>query len=193
MKLKYNNITISGGVSVGKNTLLNNLKPYLVPLGWKFTSGGQILRDFTKEYVQPLASLVDKDFHHKIDERTKRLLTNEGHYVIEAWLAGFIARTLKDTLRVLLTCSNEALKVDRVVNRDKVTVAEAKKFIKEREVKNFKTWHKIYGNYNFWDPKYYHLVIDTYSSGPLETVGKVLDKLGYDNQKISITKKSVKG
>ncbi|MBI3366206.1 cytidylate kinase family protein [Candidatus Roizmanbacteria bacterium] len=190
MKLKYNNITISGGVSVGKNTLLNNLKPYLVPLGWKFTSGGQILRDFTKEYVQPLASLVDRDFHHQIDERTKRLLTEEGRYVVEAWLAGFVARNLKDTLRVLLTCSNEALKVDRVVNRDKVTIEEAKKFIKEREVENFKTWHNIYGNYNFWDQKYYHLVIDTYSSGPLETVGKVFDKLGYDNQKISISKKT---
>lgn len=189
MKLKYNNITISGGVSVGKNTLLNNLKPYLAPLGWKFASGGQILRDFTKEYVQPLATLVDKDFHHKIDERTINLL-KEGHYVIEAWLAGFLARNLKDTLRVLLICSNEALKIDRVVNRDKVTIEEAKKLIRERERENFKTWHKIYGKYNYWDPKYYHLVIDTYSSGPLETVGKVLDKLGYDNQKISIRKKS---
>lgn len=184
MKLKFNNITISGGVSVGKNTLLNNLKTYLLPLGWKFTSGGQILRDFTKEYIQPLASLVDKDFHHQIDERTKRLLTKEGHYVVEAWLAGFVARNLKDTLRVLLTCSSEALKVDRVVNRDKVTIEEAKKFIKQREVDNFKSWHKIYGNYNFWNPKYYHIVIDTYSSGPLETVGKVLDKLNYNHNKI---------
>lgn len=190
MKLQYENITISGGVATGKNTLLNNLKPYLVPLGWKFTSGGQILRDFTKEYVQPLASLVDKDFHNQIDERTKRLLTEEGHYVIEAWLAGFIASNLKDTLRVLLTCSNEALKVDRVVNRDRVTIDDAKKFIREREIENFKTWHKIYGEYNYWDPRYYHLVIDTYSLGPLETVGKVLDKLGYDNQKISINRKA---
>ena len=39
--------------------------------------------------------------------------------------------------------------------------------------------HEIYGDYNFFDPKYFHLIIDTYSSGPLETVGKVLDKLGY--------------
>ncbi len=189
MKLKFNNITISGGVSVGKNTLLNNLKPYLLHLGWKFTSGGQILRDFTKEYVQPLASLVDRDFHNQIDDRTKRLLTKEGHYVVEAWLAGFVARNLKDTLRVLLTCSNEALKVDRIVNRDKVTIGEAKKYIKQRETDNFKTWHTIYGNYNFWDPQYYHLVIDTYSSGPLETVGKVLDRFGYDHNKISINKK----
>lgn len=190
MKLKYSNITISGGVSVGKNTLLNNLKPYLVPLGWKFTSGGQILRDYTKENILPLATLVDRKFDEAIEKRTFDLLTKEGRYVIEAWLAGFVARNLKDTFRILLICSNEALKVDRVVNRDKVTIEEAKRFIRLREKENFKKWKKNYGNYNFWDPKYYHLVIDTYSSGPLETVGKVLDKLGYDNNKISISKRA---
>lgn len=189
MKFKFENITISGGVAVGKNTLLNNLKPYLEPYGWKFTSGGQILRDFTKENVLPLASLVDKKFHNQIDNRTRRLLTEEGRYVIEAWLSGFVARDLKSTLRVLLICSNEALKIDRVVNRDRVTIEKAKEFIKKREVENFKTWYKIYGKYDYWDPKYYHVILDTYSSGPLETVGKVLDKLGYDNGKISINKK----
>lgn len=183
MKLKFENITLSGGVAVGKNTLLDNLKPYLQPLGWKFTSGGQILRDYTRENVMPLANLVNKDFHNQIDDRTRRLLTKVGHYVIEAWLAGFMARDLKNTLRVLIVCSNEAIKIDRVVNRDRVTIDQAKEFIKKREVENFKTWKKIYGNYNFWDPKYYHLIIDTYSSGPLETVGKVLDKLGFNHDK----------
>src|SRR3989304_7892124 len=105
MNFKYEKITMSGGVATGKNTLLNNLKSYLKPLGWKFTSGGQLLRDFAKEYVQPLASLADKKFHNTLDERTRKLLTKEGHYVIEAWLAGFMARDLKNTLRVLLICS----------------------------------------------------------------------------------------
>lgn len=181
MKLKYDNITISGGIATGKNTLLNNLKPYLTPLGWKFASGGQLLRDFTKEYVHPLASLADKKFHHFLDNRTKKLLTEKGHYVIEAWLAGFMARDLKNTLKVLLICSNGSLKVDRVVNRDKITVEQAINFVRQREEGNFKTWQKIYGQYDFFNPKYYNLVIDTYSSGPLETVGKVLDKLGYQN------------
>lgn len=188
MKLKFKNITISGGVATGKNTLLNNLKPYLKPYGWKFTSGGQLLRDFAKEYVQPLASLADKKFHNMVDNRTKKLLSQEGHYVIEAWLAGFMARKLKNTLRVLLTCSNDALRVDRVVNRDKVSIEDAKKFIKQREVVNFKEFKKYYGDYNFFNPKYYHLVIDTYSSGPLETVGRVLDTLGYQHQKFRVKK-----
>jgi len=46
---------------------------------------------------------------------------------------------------------------------------------KENEIK----WHKLYGQHDFWSPKYYDLVIDTYASGPMSTVGKVLDKLGF--------------
>lgn len=180
--LKYKNITISGGVATGKNTLLNNLKPFLEPLGWHFTSSGQILRDYLKEYVNPKAGLAPKEIHHQIDQRTINLL-NKGKLVIESWLAGFMSRHREDTLRVLLVCSNQAVKIDRVVNRDKVSVTVAKKIIKEREEDNFNTWKRIYGDYNFFDAKYYHLIIDTYSSGPLETVGKVLDKLGFSNQK----------
>ena len=180
MSLNFENITISGGVAVGKNTLLDNLKLTLEPQGWKFTSGGKILRDFTKEYVQPLASLASDDFHKKLDERTMNLL-KDGKYVIEAWLAGFMARERKDTLRILLTCSNDALRVDRVANRDKVTIDEAKDYIKDREENNMKEWKRIYGDYNFFSPEYYHLVIDTYSFGPHETVNMVLEKLGYKN------------
>jgi len=182
MELNFQNITISGGIATGKNTLLDNLKSFLTPLGWQFSSGGKILRDYLNEYKNPLASLGDEKIHHIIDQRTIKLL-KEKKYVIESWLSGFMARNFDNTLRVLLICSNPALKIDRVVNRDKVSIDEAKKMIKEREQDNIKTWKKLYGDYDFFDPKYYHLVIDTYSSGPLETVGKVLDRLGFKNKK----------
>jgi len=183
MKPKYRNITISGGVAVGKNTLQAGLKPFLEKDGWRFTSGGKLLRDFAKEYVQPLASLVSDDFHHKLDDRTKALL-EEGQYVIEAWLGGFMARERTDTLRILLTCGNDALRIDRVANRDKVTIKQAKTYIKEREESNFKEWKRIYGEYDFFNPEYYHLVIDTYSSSPQESANQVLDKLGYIHNNI---------
>jgi len=32
---------------------------------------------------------------------------------------------------------------------------------------------------DFWDPKYYDLIINTYSHGPLETLDLVLQALGY--------------
>jgi cytidylate kinase len=189
MKLKFDNLAISGGVAVGKNTLINNLQSYLGPYGWKFSSSGQIIRDYTKENVLPLATLAPSKVHRKIEDRVREVFEKEKNWAIEGWLAGFVARDLTNTLRVLLICSENSVRVDRVANRDKVTVEEAKKFIRLREEENFKKWKEIYGDYDFFNPKYFHLVVDTFSSGPLETVGKVLDKLGYDNGKITINKK----
>lgn len=181
MKLLFENITISGGVAVGKNTLLENLRPYLKPKGWTFRYTGQIVRDYLKEYVKPNASLAPDELHRNIDDKVISLLSKEEKWVIEGWLSGFLARNLDNTLRVLLICSQPSLQVDRVANRDKVTVVEAKHFIKTRIDDNFQTFKKLYGDHDFFDPKHYHLVIDTYSSGQLETTGKVLDALGYKN------------
>lgn len=186
MKLKYNNITISGGIAVGTTTLFNNLKPYLRPYGWRFKSTGEFIRQYTQEKINPVATLVSDDFDRKIETKVAKTLEKEKKWVIEGWLSGFVARNIKTTLRILLICSEESLRIDRVVNRDKITIREAKKMIKTRENGNLKKWRRIYGNYNFFDPKYYHLVIDTYSSGPLETVGKVLDRLGYKNNNIQV-------
>ncbi|HLD27186.1 MAG TPA: cytidylate kinase family protein [Patescibacteria group bacterium] len=179
MHLKYDNITISGGVAVGTTTLMDNLRPYLEPQGWKLTSTGNMVREYMKENIMPSASLVSDDFDRAVEKKAYDILKNKKKWVIEAWLAGFVARDLKKTFRILLTCSHDSLRVDRVVNRDKITMTDAKRFIKKREEDNFRKWKKLYGNYNFFDPKYYTIVIDTYSSGQLETMGKVLDAIGY--------------
>lgn len=178
--LTFKNIAISGEVATGKGTLMENLKSYLLPLGWSFTSGGKILRDYLNEHVQPNASLASKEFHNQLDDRTIQLF-EKGHYVVEAWLAGFMSRDRTDTLRVKLICSSDSVRVDRVVNRDNIDIETAKTFIVERKRDNFESWKKIYGEHDFFDDNYFHLIIDTYSSGPNETVGKVLDKLGYKN------------
>ena len=194
---RYQNITISGLPGCGSTTLLKMLKEELMFDGWKGFSGGEFMRAYAAEKglfdpstkLHHSAAHYEDDFDRQVDMGMREKLSKESKWIIESWLSGFMARKLKNTLRVLLVCSNDALKIDRVANRDKVTIEQAKKFIKEREENNFMEWKKIYGNYNFWSPKYYHLIIDTYSSGPLQTVGKVLDKLGYDNEKIFITKK----
>ena len=179
MNLKFDNITISGGVAVGTTTLLNNLKPYLEPSGFKFRSTGQFIRNYTKENIMPVATLVSDDFDRNIESEVKKLLSTEKGWVMEGWLAGFVARELDNCFRILLICSENAVRIDRVVNRDKVFFRKAKNYIAQRESENFKKWKKIYGDADFFNYKFYHLVIDTLSSGPLETVGKVLDKLAY--------------
>lgn len=117
-----------------------------------------------------------------IEAMTLKKLKNEEKLIYEAWLAGFVARDIESVLKVLLICKDE-LRIDRLVNRDQTTVEQAKRQIQERERGNITKWEKLYGEYDFWSPQYFDLVIDTYSSGPMETVGKVLDVLGYVTNK----------
>ena len=178
--MKYKNITISGKIAVGTSTLSHNLQRIL---GWKYINAGEIQRKFDREHKMnenAHGALLRSDNHERsIEAMTQKMLQTESNIIYEAWLAGFVACDMTDILRVLLICSNDAIRVDRIVNRDKVTVEEAKLYLKQREEENTIKWKKLYGDYDFWDSKYYHLVIDTYSKGQMETVGAVLDKLGY--------------
>lgn len=176
----YKSITISGKVATGTTTLAKNLKSIL---GWQYINAGLISRAYDrknnyKDYEHG-AMIRPDDYERKLDAETKKILTTKKNIIYEAWLAGFICRRLPKILRVLLICSSEAVIVDRIANRDNLTINQAKKYLKIREQENIKKWQKLYGKHDFWNKKYFHLVIDTYSSGQMETVGKVLDKLGY--------------
>lgn len=179
-KPKYRLITVSGKIAVGTTTLTKNL---IHALGWKHINIGAVQREFDQKHKineNKQGALLRSDDHEKeIDAMMEQLLKTEKEIIYEAWLAGFFARDYKDVLKVLLICSHDDIRVDRVVNREKIKVNDAKHWIRQREEENEKKWQKLYGQYNFWDPKYFDLIIDTYTSGPMETVGKVLDKIGY--------------
>ena len=180
MKLNYDNITISGKFAVGTTTLAKHL---LEILGWKHINAGEIQRQYDRKHgihENKQGALARPDKHEiEIETMTKNMLKTSKNLIYEAWLAGFVAQKIKGVLKILLICSNDAIRIDRVVNRENIGVEEAKDWIKQREEENIIKWQRLYGNYDFWHPKYYDLVIDTYSSGQMETVGKVLDKLGY--------------
>ena len=177
-KSKYRNIAISGKYATGTTTLSKNL---VKSLGWKHINVGDIQRKYDREHninenMQGALSRPD-DHEKEIDDMTKKILSIDSNLIYEAWLAGFMAKSIPDVLKVLLICSNEGVRIDRVVNRDRLSVDEAKKYIKQREEENLTKWKKLYGDYDFWDEKNFDVIIDTYSSGPMETLGKVLDKL----------------
>ncbi len=181
----FRNITISGGVGTGTTTLAKLLKEHLESEGWKFFNGGEFMRDYAikKGLIDPknpqhhLASVYSDDFDRKVDSGMKERLQKEEKLVLESWLSGFMARGVPGVLKILLTCSKDSIRVDRVVNRDNCSVEEAKQHIFEREEKNFAKWRRLYGDHNFWDPKLYDLVIDTYALSREETFLKVLNKL----------------
>lgn len=185
-RFNYKNITLSGKIAVGTTTLAKNL---IEILGWKYVNAGELQRQWDREHgvdtIKQGATARPDNHERSVEEMTKRILENETHYICEAWLSGFVAQGIPGVLKVLLICSDEAIRIDRVANRDNLTIEEAKRFIKTREEENIRKWQALYGNYDFWDPKHYDLVIDTYSSGPMETLGKVLDKLGFHTKHLN--------
>lgn len=185
--LKYASIAVSGRPGAGRSTLLKNLKPILSPLGWEFFSGGEWARQFavatgkhdSKDPKHHKATDYGDDIDHQIDSAMRKKLSDPNvHVFVESWIAGWNMRGLQHVLKVLLMC-DESLRIDRIVNRDNITVEEAKQHIEEREKANLTKWEQMYGTRDFWDPKYYDLVINTYSHGPKETLDLVLQAMGY--------------
>lgn len=183
---KYKSIAISGKPGVGRSTLLINLKKVLEPLGFKFFSGGQWSREYAVKHglhnpddpKHHSATIYGGEVDRQIDIDMREKLERGEKYVVESWIAGWNMRGLPHVLKVLLIC-DDALRVDRIVNRDLLTVEEAKEYIRRREEANLTKWSRLYGVSDFWDSKYYDLVINTYSHGPAETLNIVLQALGY--------------
>lgn len=180
MKLNYRNVTISGKIAVGTTTLAKNLRD---ELGWKYYNTGAMQREFDREEGRnenALGAQSRTDEHERgMEAMTKKKLTEENNIIYEAWLSGFVAQKIPGVLKVLVVCTDLGVRIDRVVNREKITVEEAKAWMIQREEENIPTWQRLYGKHDFWDPKYYDLVIDTFSTGPMESLGAVLDQLGY--------------
>jgi len=187
--LKYSSIAISGPPGAGRSTLLKNLTSYIKPLHWETFSGGDWARQFAiqngkhdpTDPTHHKATDYGEDIDHKIDLALREKLSNpEMHVAVESWIAGWNMRGLKHVLKVLLIC-DDALRIDRIVNRDNLSVEKAKTHLKEREEANLEKWSKMYHvpTTDFWDVKYYDLVINTYSHGPQETLNLVLQALGY--------------
>lgn len=175
---KWRNITISGRVASGATTLSRSLAQ---KLGWEIVNGGEIYRVYAKEKGIPLenTSQISDDYHFKLDNFIKEKLMTEEHLVIESWLSGFDAQGIKGVFKVFVTCSDDAVRVDRIVNRDKMTIDEAKEHLRIREEENLKKWEKIYHTRDIWNSNLYDLVINTYTSGPAETLNLVLQAIGF--------------
>jgi len=196
---KYQNITISGLPGAGSTTLLNHLKSALSVDGWRGFSGGEFMRAYAEEKglfkkgskFHHSAADYEDEFDRKVDYGIREKLSTQNHWLIESWLAGFLAQGLDKVLKVLMICSDKAVKVDRLVNRDQMTIDEALVHIDKRYNQNFSKWRRMYtkewqewvvkagtvpatAEIDFWRHDLYDLVIDTYSLNQQEAVKVVL-------------------
>jgi len=192
--LKYRNVTVSGKICSGTTTLSGLLEK---EFGWKHWSAGEFFRDYCKKHNLDLEMASDRsdELSKKVDYGMKESLEKKEKQIIEGWLSGFVAQGVKGVLKVLLIC-DDGLRIDRLVNRERMGVNEAKEKIKTREYENAKKWTRVYkkewslwipkdkqevktkeGWFDFWHPSLYDLVIDTYSNSREETLNLVLKEL----------------
>lgn len=187
--LNYRLISVSGRIASGSTTLAKKLAH---ALRWKRIEGGEIFW----EAVRTKLGLDGKDTALRPDEEDvafeamqKEILETKKEMVVESKLAGFVARDLSDVFKVLVICTDPNgvdqtnIRIDRLVNREQMTIAQAKEEVLVREKSDVDKWRRLYANDNpewtFWDKKYYNLVVNTYSHDPDEALGLVLEAVGF--------------
>lgn len=184
------NIAISGRIASGTTTLARNLGK---TLGWGVIEGGELFRKFHEEQMNDRSELAVSDrpdtFDLEYEDMIKNKYRNGSHKIVQSHLAGFDAQGIPGVFKILVICEDNKridhtdIRIDRLVNRKKISVEEAKKEITERETSNLKKWRRLYANNDpewvYWDPKYYDLVVNTYSLDPKDSLNLVLGKIGY--------------
>jgi CMP/dCMP kinase len=182
------NITISGRIASGTTTLAKNLAE---TLEWDLLEGGELFRKFHEEHLDDKTEIAVNKRPDEIDleyeEKIKNILKTETHRIIQSHLAGFDAQGIPGVFKILVICEDTKgadhadIRIDRLVNRKKISVEEAKKEIVEREKNNLEKWRRMYANgdsnWVYWDPKYYDLVINTYVNNASDSLNLVLEKL----------------
>ncbi len=180
-------ITVSGRIAAGSTTLAKNLSK---TLGWRHIEGGDIFW----EKVRGELGLESKDTNKRPDDQDKifdselkKMLAEEKNLIVETKLAGFNAQGIPGVFKILVICQDEHgedhidIRIDRFINREESTIEEAKAELIERERNDIEKWRRIYASddpkWVYWDPKYYDLIINTYSSNPANSLKVVLNKV----------------
>lgn len=183
-------IAISGRIASGSTTLAKQLAEYL---SWKHIEGGEIFWEAIRKRLQ----LDNKDTGLRPDEedilfdrQLKNILQNDSDLVLETKLAGFNAQGIEGIYKILVICEDKngrdqtEIRIDRLVNREGISVEKAKEEIIEREDSDLAKWRKLYGNgdpnWTYLKKEYYDLVINTYETNKEMALKRVLETLNID-------------
>lgn len=179
------NITVSGRIGSGATTLASNLAEYL---NWEILDGGKIFRKLTNDHG--FAEDRDDRFDLEYEEKIKKTLQEESHQIIQSHLAGFDAQGIDGVFKIFVVCEDKNgedkadVRIDRLVNRDEVSVEQAKHELKERDRQNLEKWRRLYADNDpewvYWDKKYYDLIINTYVLNKNDAFHEVLKALNLE-------------
>ncbi len=181
------NITVSGRIGSGATTLAAHLSE---KLSWEMLDGGKLMRKIQAEIGASIEETLKRpdNFDLEYEEKIKNMLKENSHKIVQSHLAGFDARGIPDVFKILVVCEDEKgndkleIRIDRLVNRDGISIEQAKQEIIERDRQNLSKWRKLYvgddPNWVYWDKKYYDLVINTYDKNQGQTFQAALSALG---------------
>lgn len=187
------NITVSGRIGSGQTTLATKLAE---TLSWKLFEGGALFEKIHNELEvdEENVSARPDSFDLEYEERIKKMLKDKDHQIIQSHLAGFDAKGIEGVFKILIVCEDtqgndkSEIRIDRLVNRRKISIDKAKHEVLEREAGNLEKWRRLYANgdpnWVYWDKKYYDLIINTYSHNQEETLQIALGAIGYSGLKI---------
>ena len=182
------NITVSGRIASGTTTLAKGLAN---TLGWELLEGGVLFEHIHKDLHLTEIQVEDRpdSFDLTYEDKIKNRLKEKNHYVIQSHLAGFDAQGIHNIFKILIICEDDRgndkteIRIDRLANRRKISIDEAKQEILEREKNNLEKWRRMYAhndqNWVYWDKRYYDLVINTYSNNAQQTLKLAFEAVGY--------------
>ncbi|MCL5432640.1 MAG: cytidylate kinase family protein [Patescibacteria group bacterium] len=182
------NITISGKIGAGATTLAKKLAE---KLGWQVLEGGDLFEKIHKELGLSQTDALKRPDHFDLEyeEKVRKILREEKNFIVQSHLAGFDGQEIEGVFKIFVTCEDNngndkpEIRIDRLINRDGISLEEAKDEVINREKQHTEKWRKLYAandqNWVYWDKKYYDLVINTYSHNQEETLKIALSAIGY--------------
>jgi cytidylate kinase len=181
------NITVSGRIGSGTTTLAVGLAK---ELGWELLEGGVLFEKIHNDLKMSESQVGSRPDHFDLEyeEKVKKLLREKNHQIIQSHLAGFDAQKIPGVFKILIICEDnfgkdkKDIRIDRLVNRKKISVMEAKEEVQKREEGHLEKWRRLYANNDknwvYWDRKYYDLAINTYPHNQEETLKIALEGIG---------------
>jgi len=162
-------LCISGMAGTGKSTLSKKLA---ARYGLKYYSGGDALKALAAEEGYDTSSRgfwespeglkflkrreEDSKFDKAVDEKLLEL-ADRGNVLLDSWTMPWL---VKSGFKIWLLASMKK-RAERVAKRDKFTVEEAMRMLKEKESKTIAIYKQLYGFSLGEDYKPFDLVFDT--------------------------------
>lgn len=174
-KRKFQSIAITGYISSGSSTLANIL---VQKLGWRKISAGEETRKMFREKGWQIEDTdkITPEFDRELEARMRKQVEEGRNIIYEGHLAGWNTRDLPHVLRVLLV-ADEKTQLERFRRREGTTKKQALEMIRKRDRGLTKNYKERYGIENRYDPKYFHLVLDTSKMTPEEESEVVITAL----------------